>query len=173
MILDGNLQFTGIAGNMTAGTGTGQGTAGMGDDPMLTAITASNNVIDLGTARDLGVGDDSAIKLMAIVSVAGVGGTSMQIAVQGSVDNSSWTTMATGPAILTANLTIGTRLFDIDLPRIAGPFPDRPGASQALPRYLRLAYTAAGTFTAGRFFGFLTLDRHDQIAYAPGVTIAN
>lgn len=173
MILDGLLQFTGIAGIPTVGSGTGQNTAGMGDDPMLAAITNSNNTIDLLNARDMGIGDDPALKLICPVSVAGVGGTSMQIAVQGSVDNTTWITMATGPVVLTANLLIGTYLFAADLPRIMAPFVDHPGASQALPRYLRLAYTAAGTFTAGRFFGYLGLDRTDQIAYPPGIVIAN
>jgi hypothetical protein len=173
MILDGNLQFTGVAGIVTVGSGTGQGTAGMGDDPMLTAITNSNNTIDLLNARDMGVGDDPALKLVCPVSVAGAGGTSMQISVQGSVDNSTWVTLATGPAIVTANLLVGTYLFAIDMPRIAGPLPDRPGATMGLPRYLRLGYTAAGVFTAGRFFGYLALDREDQISYPPGIVIAN
>lgn len=173
MILDGNLQFTGIAGVPTVGSGTAQGTAGMGDDPMLAAVVNSNNTIDLLNARDMGVGDDPALKLVCTVTVAGVGGTSMQIAVQGSIDNATWITMATGPAIVTANLLVGTYLFATDLPRIAGPFPDHPGATQVLPRYLRLAYTAAGVFTAGRFFASLVLDRTDQIAYPPGIIVAN
>jgi hypothetical protein len=173
MILDGALQFTGVAGITTVGSGTGQGTAGMGDDPMLAATTNSNNVIDLLNARDMGIGDDPAMKILCTVSVAGVGGTSVTVSVQGSVDNSTWITMVTGPTILTANLLVGTYLLAVDLPRIAGPFPDRPGASQALPRYLRLGYTTAGVFTAGRFFGYLVLDRTDQISYPPGIVIAN
>jgi hypothetical protein len=173
MILDGNLQFSGIAGIMTIGSGTGQGTAGMGDDPMLAAIANSNNVVDLGNARDVGIGDDPALKIVCQVSVAGVGGTSVTVSAQGSVDNSTWITLATGPTILAANLLIGTRLLDLDWPRIAGAFPDRPGATMGLPRYLRLGYASAGTFTAGRMFGFLALDRTDQIAYPPGIVIAN
>lgn len=172
MILDGNLQFSGIAGIPTVGTGTTQGTAGMGDDPMLAAITNSNNTVDLLNARDMGIGDDPALKLLTVVSVAGAGGTSMQIAVQGSPDNATWTTMQTGPVIPLANLLVGTYLFATDLARIVGPFPDRPGL-QVLPRYLRLLYAAVGVFTAGRFFGYLVLDREDQIAYPPGIIIAN
>ena len=126
MILDGALQFTGIAGVTTPGSGTGQNTAGMGDDPMLTAITASNNVLDLLNSRDMGIGDDPALKVVCSVTVAGVGGTSMQIAVQGSPDNSTWVTMATGPTVLTANLLVGTYIFAMDMPRIAGALPDRP-----------------------------------------------
>jgi hypothetical protein len=173
MILDGLLQLSGIAGIVTAGSGTGQGTAGMGDDPMLTAIATSNNVVDLQNARDMGIGDDPALKILCQVSVAGVGGTSMTASVQGSVDNSTWVTLATGPTVVTANLILGTRLLDIDLPRLAGALPDRPGATMGLPRYLRLGYAAAGTFTAGRVFSFILIDRHDQIAYPPGIIIAN
>ena len=173
MILDGNLQFSGIAGITTVGSGTGQGTAGMGDDPMLAAITNSNNVVDLLNARDIGIGDDPAMKILATVSVAGVGGTSMQLSVQMSPDNATWTTVVTGFPVVTANLLVGTRLLDIDWPRIAGAFPDRPGATEALPRYLRLGYTAAGVFTAGRFFAYLVLDREDQISYPPGIIINN
>jgi hypothetical protein len=172
-ILDGLLQFTGVAGVTTVGSGTGQGTAGMGDDPMLTAITTSNNVIDLLNARDMGIGDDPAMKLAVSVSVAGVGGTSMIVSVQGSVDNSTWVTLATGPQIITANLIVGTYLLAIDLPRMAGSLHDRPGATMGIPRYYRLGYTAAGTFTAGRFFGHLVLDRQDQLSYPPGIVIAN
>jgi len=173
MILDGLLQFSGIAGIATPGTGTGQGTAGMGDDPMLAAITTSNNVIDLQNARDMGIGDNPALKIICVVSVAGVGGTSVTVSAQASVDNSTWVTLATGPTILTANLLIGTHLCDLDWPRIAGAMMDRPGATMALPRYLRLGYASVGVFTAGRMFGFLALDRHDQIAYPPGIVIAN
>ncbi len=147
-MLDGALQFTGIAGNVTVGSGTGQNTANMGDDPMLAAITTSNNVVDLLNARDMGIGDDPSLKLLVTVSVAGVGGTNFTVSVQMSVDNVDW-------------------------PRIIGAFSDRPGAVEALPRYLRLGYTATGTFTAGRFFGFLTLDRQDQLSYPPGIVIAN
>lgn len=172
-MLDGALQFSGIAGITTVGSGTGQGTAGMGDDPMLAAITASNNTIDLLNPRDIGIGDDPALKLLCSVSVAGVGGTSMTVSCQASVDNSTWITLATGPTILTANLLVGTYLFAIDWPRIAGPLPTQPGATMALPRYLRLGYTAAGVFTAGRMFGYLTLDRLDQLAYPPGIVIPN
>jgi hypothetical protein len=173
MILDGLLQFSGVAGIATVGSGTGQGTAGMGDDPMLTAIANSNNVVDLQNARDMGIGDDPALKILCQVSVAGVGGTSVTVSAQASVDNATWITLATGPTIVAANLLVGTRLLDIDWPRIAGALPDRPGATMALPRYLRLGYASAGTFTAGRMFGFLLIDRHDQIAYPPGIVIAN
>jgi hypothetical protein len=161
MIIDGLNQFSGTAG-----------VAGSTDSPT-TGAQFSNNVIDLQNARDLGVGDDPAIKVLAQVMTAFTGGTSLQVSVQGSVDNSTFTTMASGPVILEANLIAGTHLCDLDLPRIAGALPDRPGASQAMPRYLRLGYTTVGTHGAGALFAALVLDRHDQIAYPPGIVIAN
>jgi hypothetical protein len=161
MIIDGLLQFTGTAG-----------VAGSTDSPT-TGAQNSNNVVDLQNARDLGVGDDSAIKVLAQVMTAFTGGTSLQITVAGSTDNATFTPMASGPVIVEANLVPGTRLCDIDLPRIAGALTDRPGASQALPRYLRLNYTSVGVHGAGALFAALVLDRHDQIAYPPGIVIAN
>jgi len=162
MILDGLLQFSGTAGtNVASGTGT---------DSPTTGAQFSNNVIDLGVGRDLGIGDDPAIKVTVACVTTFTGGTSLQISVQGSTDNSTFTTMASGPVIVEANLIAGTHLCDIDLPRIAGALPDRPGASQALPRYLRLGYTSVGTHGAGALYAYLNLDRHDQIAYPSGFT---
>ena len=161
MILDGLLQFSGTAG-----------VAGSTDSPT-TGAQNSGNVIDLQNARDLGIGDNPAIKIVAICMTTFTGGTSLQVTVQGSTDNSTFTTMASGPVIVEANLIAGTHLCDIDLPRIAGALMDRPGASQALPRYLRLGYTTVGTHGAGAVFAALALDRHDQIAYPPGIVIAN
>jgi hypothetical protein len=161
MIIDGLLQFSGTAG-----------IAGSTDSPT-TGAQFSNNVIDLQNARDLGIGDDPALKVFAAVTTAFTGGTSIQVTVAGSTDNVTFTPMASGPVIVEANLIAGTHLCDIDLPRIAGALMDRPGASQAMPRYIRLNYTTVGTHGAGALFAALVLDRHDQIAYPPGVVIAN
>jgi hypothetical protein len=162
-ILDGALQFSGVAG--TAGA-TGQ-------DSPTTGTTFSTNVIDLLNARDMGIGDDPALKILAEVTVAFAGGTSLQLSIQGSVDNATYVTLATGPAILDANLIQGTHLLDIDLPRIAGALPDRPGATMALPRYLRLSYINVGVHTGGSLWAGIVLDREDQIAYPPGIIINN
>src|SRR6266576_4670996 len=109
MILDGNLQFTGVAG-----------TAGSPDNPT-TGTQASTNVIDLLNARDMGIGDAPALKLSVEVLTTFTGGTSLQVNIQGSVDNVTYTTMAFGPIVAEANLVAGTFLFDVDLPRIVGP----------------------------------------------------
>src|SRR6266705_1722669 len=119
MILDGFLQFT---------------TATTGDTPT-TGTTASTNSIDLhGTglipvlaalqgARDIGIGDDPALKLLVQVktSFVSAGGATMQVALQGAPDNGSgaagtFVTWWTSPAYTIAQLVAGARLYDMDMP---------------------------------------------------------
>jgi len=182
MILDNLLTFTIAAG-----------------DAMPNATTStSGNIIDIGVglelvtnpsglaipgvaagggARDLGIGDDPALKVLVEVLVAGAG-TSIQVNLQGAPDDgtgqpSTFYTMVTGPVITAANSPAGAHLLDIDVPR--------PPAGAALPRYLQLQYVAAGNMSAGKMKGYIVLDRWDQIygaagvasGYPPGITIAN
>jgi hypothetical protein len=166
MILDGALQFTGTAGNAAA----------MADTPT-TGTQQSTNTIDLVSARDLGIGDDPAIKLLVMVLATFTGGTSLDVQLQGAPDNGSglpgaYTTMWDSTAILEADLLAGRYISNIDLPRIWLPTPYQPG-KQVLPRFLRLQYVSAGTHGAGTLVGFLVLDRTDILAYPPGIVIAN
>jgi hypothetical protein len=156
-VLDGALQFTGTAGTVSS-------------DSPTTGTQTSTNVLDLLNARDLGIGDDSSLKILYEVTTAFTGGTSLQIVIQGAPDNGSgspgsYTTYASGPVIAEANLTVGARLCDIDLPRKA------QGA--ALPRFLRAQYVTVGTHGAGAIFGSIVLDRQDDVYYPPGIVIAN
>lgn len=173
MILDGLLQFHSPAG---------------GDVPTVSAV--SGNSIDLGLsglplsaggggARDIGIGDDPAMKILVLVAVGFAGGTSLQVSMQGAPDNGSgvagaFVTMASGPVVALAQLIIGARLFDSDMPR--------PAPGQALPRFLQLAYTIVGTMSGGGAIkSYLVLDRHDLPeqanatlgGYPVGITIAN
>jgi hypothetical protein len=164
MILDGTLVFTGTPG-----------IPGSGDFP--TASGASTNMIDLVNMRDLGIGDDPALKLLIQVITAFVGGTSVDVQLQGAPDNGlgapgAWTTMWDSTAITTANLVVGLYISNVDLPRIFGPTPLQPFI-QPLPRFLRLNYVLVGAFTGGGLFGAIVLDREDQISYRPGVVINN
>lgn len=157
MYLDGALQFTGTAG-----------TAGSTDSP--TAGTQqSTNIIDLVNARDMGIGDDPALKLVCQVKTAFAGGTSLVIQFQGAPDSSgspgTYTTYAQSSAIVEADLVAGRHLFDIDVPR--------PNPGVAIPRFYRLQYVSAGTHTAGAIFAALVLDRDDMVIYPAGITIAN
>jgi hypothetical protein len=184
MILDALLQFTNSTGG---GTGTG-------DSPTAVATTASTNQIDLHIAglpvlasgqgaRDIGIGDDPAMKLLVVVTApftTGTGGT-LSVALQGSPDNGSgsplgFVTYYQTPVYAVAALTAGARLMDMDVPR--------PPAGVAEPRFLQLAYIiATGTMTAGTIKAWIVLDRNDLFynatsnavhgGYLPGVTVAN
>ena len=157
MFIDGALQFSGTAG-----------VAGSPDSPT-TGTQVSNNVIDFLNARDMGIGDDPALKVLAEVTVAFTGGTSLQVNYQTSPDNSTWTTAVSGPVIAEANLTVGAYLLSIDVPRPAAGLA-------AIPRYARLQYVTVGTHGAGSLFASIVLDREDLptlLAYPPGLVIAN
>lgn len=174
MILDGLLQFSGANG----------------DSPTATGV--STNVIDLHLvgipvlaagqgARDIGIGDDPAMKLLVQVTAAFTGLTSLSVALQGAPDDGtgnpgtfvSWWAPAS-PTLL-ASLTVGARLMDMDMPR--------PPAGVVEPRFLRLNYTIAGTGTGGTLKAYIVIDRHDQFynatnnavlgGYPPGVVVAN
>lgn len=159
MIEDGALQFTGVAG-----------TAGAVDSPT-TGTQQSTNIIDLVNARDMGIGDNPALKLLCQVVTAFAGGTSLQVQFQGAPDNGSgspgtYSTYAESAAILEADLTAGRYILPIDVPR------PPPGAAR--PRFYRLQYVTVGTHTAGGIHAALVLDRQDSApVYPAGITISN
>lgn len=178
MILDALLQFdNAVSLAIAAGT------------------QASTNVIDLGItsgiptsangggARDIGIGDDPAMKLLVLVTTtftSGGAGT-LSVTIQGAVDNASGAPAAfsswwASPAYALATLNAGSRLLDMDMPR--------PPDGIAIPRYLRLLYTVgAATMTAGNVSSYIVLDRDDQPyqgtdnsilgGYPAGINIAN
>lgn len=184
MILDSLLFFTGGTG----GTGNADGIT----DSPTTGTQNSSNILDLAgpalpasqttpfaaPGRDLGIGDDPALKLLVLVTVAFTGGTNLAVNFQGAPDNGAglagtFTTYVTGPTVTDANMIVGARLLEIDWPR--------PAPTLVPPRFVRLGYVTAGTHTAGKIEGCVVLDRHDQPldsnaalgAYPPGITIAN
>jgi hypothetical protein len=182
MILDGFLQFS-----------SGQTIAAV------VSTIVSTNIIDLGVglvgnqqiptfaqgggARDIGIGDDPALKFLVQISttVTSGGAATLVVALQGAIDNGSgapaaFSTWWSSPAYALATLVAGARLFDMDMPR--------PPDGIAIPRYLQLAYTIGGaTTTAGNISSYLVLDRHDLAyqstqnailgGYLPGVVVAN
>lgn len=157
MIIDGSLQFTGVAGTIDT------------DEPT-TGTQVSTNIIDLSVARDLGVGDNPAMEIFVEVMTALVDGTSLQVNIQGAPDNGSglpgtYVTMINGPVVLEAALIAGARLLETTLPR--------PAPGNAPPRFLRLQYITVGTHTAGAIYGALVLDRADYVTYPAGITVAN
>lgn len=179
MILDRLQTFSGGLGGATSPldaptTGT-QAAPNVLDYGILSGIPSSASG---GGARDMGIGDKPALKLSAVVAVAFLGGTSLQLELAGAPDNGSggegsYTVMWLGPAVTLANLDQGQNLGDIDLPR--------PVPGQVLPRFLRLRYITVGTFTAGQIETQFVLDRDDQIVgpdgqysgYPAGINVAN
>jgi len=189
MILDAFLQFTG--GSPNSGT---VAVSNGGDSPTGGATLTGSNIIDLAGPglpasatsplvqpfRDIGIGDNPAMKILIQVTTAFSAGTSLQVQLTGAPDNGSgapgsfvvwWST----PVYTQAQLsTVGVRLMDMDMPR--------PPAAVAEPRFLQLQYVSVGA-NNGTLKGWIVLDRHDQVynvtsnnilgGYAPGVVIAN
>lgn len=155
---------------------------------------ASTNILDLHMlgipvlsanqgARDMGIGDNPALKMLVQVSTAftsGGAGT-LSVALQGAPDNGSglpgsYTTWWLSPTYALATLVQGARLYDMDVPR--------PPAGVGIPRFLRLLWTVAGaTMTAGNCSAYIVIDRHDQMynatnnailgGYPAGLVVAN
>lgn len=165
MILDWLLSFSGAS------------PAAPTDSPT-TGTEVATNIIDLGVtsgvpsstngggARDIGVGDDPAMKLSVLVTTTFTGGTSLQLDLSGAPDNGSgspgsYTVMWTSPAIAEASLIAGAQLANIDVPRVI--------TGQVLPRFLRLRYISVGTHGAGAVRSNIVLDRDDQITGVGGV----
>jgi len=184
MILDYFVQFTG--GSASPGNND-QAT----DSPTTGTQTSSNQIdlhmsgipvlANLQGARDMGIGDQPALKLLVQVTTTFLTGTNLNVALQGATDNGSglpaaFSTWYTSPTVATAQLTVGLRLMDMDVPR--------PPPGIAIPRFLQLQYVTTGSaMTAGKIRGNIVLDRYDQYysstvnsvsgGYPPGIAIAN
>lgn len=186
MILDNLLLFTGTSNGATGGI-----TLSALTDRPTTGSQVSSNIVDLHMAglpvlanlqgaRDMGIGDDPALKLLVQVTTSFGAGTNMIINLAGATDNGSgapnaFTAWWTSPTYTQAQLVAGARLYDMDMPR--------PPAAVAIPRFLQLQFTSTGTFTSGALIGAIVLDRMDQVyssttnqtlgGYPAGITVAN
>jgi hypothetical protein len=155
----------------------------------------STNIVDLGItsgiptsasgggARDMGIGDDPALKLLVQVSTTFTSGgaATLGVILAGAIDNgagapAAFTTWYTSATFALATLVQGERLLDMDFPR--------PPAGVAIPRFIKLQYViGAATTTAGACISGVVLDRDDNIynstnnatlgGYPAGITIAN
>lgn len=188
MIIDALLLFTGTTNGATGTIGV----AGTNYDLPTTGTQDSSNILDIGVlnglpasavggggARDLGVGDDPAMKLLAQVVTTFGGGTDLIVQLAGAPDAGSntpgsYTTMWAAPAaVVEASLVQGLKLANVDLPRTLG--------AQVLPRYLKMVFVSTGTHTSGAVIGAIILDNFHQVvgtagvisAYPAGITVAN
>jgi hypothetical protein len=180
MILDALLQFSNaqsVAAVVSTINSTNDIDLGMGQvgNQQIPTFAAG------GGARDIGIGDDPALKLLVLITttVTSGGAATLQVGLQGAPDSGTgtegaFTTWWTSPAYALATLIAGARLFDMDMPR--------PPAGIAIPRFLRLIYIIGGaTTTAGNVSSYIVLDRHDIPeqsnavlgGYPAGINIAN
>jgi hypothetical protein len=185
MIRDAFLIFTGTSTGATGGI-----TSGPQTDSPTTGTQDASNIIDLGVtsgipssangggARDIGIGDDPSLKLLATVTTAFTGGTSLEITISGAPDNGSgapgsYTILYTGPVVVEANLVAGAQLANNDFPR------QIPGVGPA--RFIKSSFVSVGTHGAGAITVGIQLDRFDQIlgttgaisGYPAGIYVAN
>ncbi len=180
MILDGFLQFS-SAQTIASTVGTINST----NDIDLGVGLVGNQQIPTfaagGGARDIGIGDDPAMKILCQISttVTSGGAATLQVSLQGAPDSGTgtegtFTTWWSSPVYALGTLIAGARLFDMDMPR--------PPAAIAIPRFLRMIYAIAGaTTTAGNITSYIVLDRHDLPeqsnavlgGYPAGINIAN
>jgi hypothetical protein len=112
----------------------------------VTTTAVSTNVIDT-KGGDIGAGRPLYLVVQVVEDFAD--GTSLTVALQDSADNSSFAAVVSGPAILTADLTVGKKVV-LGVP---------PGTR----RYLRANYTVSGTMTAGKVTAYIT----DEYSHAP------
>jgi len=131
------------------------------DQQLVTVSAPSTNTIDLGATgtpyaatnplvRDIGRGDR--LDLSVSVSQAFAGLTSLQVSVQTSPDNVTWTSVDTGAPIAAASLSAG---YMFRVPNLV---------ENAAARYLRLYYTAVGTATQGAVSAAIVASRQTNIA---------
>ncbi|EAS2156610.1 hypothetical protein BBD74_12295 [Salmonella enterica] len=125
----------------------------------VTASAASTDVVDLGpidgTSRDIGVGYPLEFWATVDTTATAAGAATLNVQLQTSPDNSTWTTIYDSGALALAALTAGKRLFSAKVP--AG-----------VQRYLRVNYTVGtGPLTAGAFTSGINLDVDNNSPYYP------
>lgn len=183
MLFDANLLFwhNGSVYNFTAG-----------EFASLTAMTAAaasgSLVINLGNARDLGIGQGQEMPYIAATVGVGITSSSSTLTLnaqfQGSTDSSNWTTYAetgplsvgtaaTGGAVALGAFYAGASVLPIAVPR-------RPSGA-ALPLYYRMNLSPASAastvgISTGTIIGGIVLARSDAVdtegLYSAGFTVA-
>ena len=109
----------------------------------VTATAESTNTLDLGVAGDA-FGQELTIHVVVDTAFATL--TSLTVSLETSANNSTWTTVLSGPAIARASLTKGASVFCVRVP-------------QGLSRYVRMKYTVGGSnATAGKVTAFASKD---------------
>ena len=165
MILDAQLSFVPIGGNLAV---TSAAIAGpnvidlLGQGVGTAPASIFGNVTLFGAPDAMGVGGPRPELNVVLGTSTWVGGTSLNVALQGAKDlgtptylPDTWNTFAETGAIAIANLLANT---------VVARFPWLPPFPANLrPRYLRLLFTPVGTFSTGVIASAtVTLVRDDQ-----------
>lgn len=142
-----------------------------------TASATTSSVINLGNARDLGIGNgpDTPMVSLTIGTAVTSSCSSMLLNAQfqGSTNSTAWTTYAESGAASTASWAAGAQILPINVPR-------RPTGA-GLPLYYRvnIAVTganAAETVSTGTIIGGIVLARADSTdtlgQYPAGYTVS-
>lgn len=153
MIVDANLA---LSGSITGNTVTGQDVHATG------ATVDSTNVVDLGTARDIGEGEDLYGRVE--VTVPGAAGTSVEFQFV-ACDDASFTNptvIGTTGAIATASLTAGAKFACKLNPRLAS----------LGQRYIGMQAVNVGAMTGITVYADIGLEIQDgQKNYASGFSV--
>ena len=171
MLFDTTLMFyhvgntfaftTGEVVNLAGWTGGSAGTTGA--------------VINLGNARDLGIGVGEAVPKIAVIVSSGITAACASLTInaqfQGSTDSINWTTYIKSGANSTASYLAGAKILPYAVPR-------RP-AGVSLPLYYRVTLVLGGLSTAavstGSIIGGIVLDLAeggDDTLYGAGYTVS-
>lgn len=126
------------------------------------AATYVSDSLDLGVARNIGVGEELFVEWN--VEVAFAGGTSVQAQLITSVnsDLSSPTVISSGPVDLEAALVVGFR------EKLPIPTTQLMGSGK---RYFGIQFIGVGTHTAGTVSARIMNDSVDTANYASGFTV--
>lgn len=136
-----------------------------------TAITVtanSTNVLDMLSARDVGVGDDLEAHVNVLTAFTAAGAATLTIDYATSADNSSFVVVMRSPIYAVADLVVGAKIFRYKVPVFQLNDVGTPN------RYHRLQYTVAtGPMTAGAITAYMTGGGDRQVfnAYPRGYSI--
>lgn len=123
----------------------------------VTTTAASTDVIDLGpidgTRRDIGVGYPLEFWALVNTTATAAGAATLNVQLQTSPDNSTWTTIASSGDLALSALTSGKRIVSQKVP-------------SGVLKYLRVNYAVGtGPLTAGAFTAGINLDVDNNVAY--------
>lgn len=117
------------------------------------AAIVSTNTLDLSVLRDIGASEEPVVVAFTALPL-GPAGATLNIAIQTSLDNVTWTTVEESSPQLISNYTPATLFgFRSDLP-------------VGIQRYIRIVYTASAALTAGSVTACIGADYPTNRTYA-------